>query len=411
MISFLDRLRKSRSIFRKIDRNVYLFFQSAVLSSVSLGIFNVVFNLYVLSVGISESGLGIVVGAGPLATALVAIPVSLVAERLGYKRSLAIILTITGLTQFARVITREVPVMIVAAFIGGLGSAGEFVVRTPFLADNTAGFATTIAFSMNQVLTNVAMSIGNMLGGHLPNFTTLRQKGVTSAYRFTLVFASLLSLLAVAPILLMKDSSAQRRDKVDPAPYLWGIDKVTKQLALISLFRGLTVGFASPFLNVYFVTYLGAQREFFSAVMALAIIPIMVGVSLGPIVAKRLGHVRALTLIRSITPVPLIALAVTKNVFVAATAEWMFRGLSMMETPLSFSLSMQMGTKEMRPAIAAWLHVTFVLGNAIAAPVVGRFLARGDYGVMFALAAISIGAASLLNHVMFSKQSRDWEES
>lgn len=386
---------------RRLDRSIGLYFAAVALSSIALGIFSVAFNLYILSVGIGEGKLGAIVGAGPFATALVAIPVAFAAEIIGYKSSFLIILAITGATQLARVATASVPVILVAAFIGGLGSAGEFVVKLPFLADYSDASNRTLVFSLNTLLTSVATAVGTVLAGYMPNMERLALVDLSLAYRYTLYFASALTLLGLVPLWFIKARKPKERKRISLAPYLWGIDRCTVKLACLSLFRGLNMGFVNPFLNIYFINHLGTTREFFSNVSALAIIPIMIGVALGPQLAKRIGTVRAITVLRWGIPVPALVMALTTNPITAAVAEWVHRGTSMMETPLSFSYSMEVATERTRAATAAWLHVTFVLGTAAAAPITGLCLAQANYRLPFYLSAVSMAAAGLLNEVFF----------
>lgn len=395
--SILDYTRR----IRQLNRNVQLFLATTALNSMALGIFSVAFNLYVLSIGIREGELGAITGAGPLATALVAIPVSLVAEAIGYKRSWLIILAITGATQLARVSTTNVSLIFLAAFIGGLGSAGDFVVRMPFLAENSEAETRALVFSMNTLLTNVATAAGTMLAGYLPSTRCLASLGISLAYRYTLFVASGLTFLALIPAWMIKSRPFRERRKVSLAPYFWGVDSCTVRLAFLSLFRGLNMGFITPFLNIYFIKYLGASREFFSTIMALAILPIMIGVAVGPMIARYLGNVRTITTLRYLMSVPTLIMAFTLSPTTAALAEWALRAISMMEQPLWFAFAMGAAGEKTRAATSAWLHVTFVLGQAVAAPIAGVFLANSNYRMLFCLSALAIGLAGALNDVFF----------
>lgn len=386
---------------RQLNRNARLFLTTTILTSMALGIFNVVFNLYILSVGIGEGQLGAITGAGPLATALVAIPVSLVAEAIGYKGSWLIILVITGATQLARVSTANVSLIILAAFIGGLGSAGDFVVRMPFLAENSEASTRAFVFSMNTLLTSVATAVGTVLAGYLPSMKSLASLEMSLAYRYTLFIASGLTFLALIPAWMIKSRPSKERRKVSLAPYFWGIDSCTVRLSCLSLFRGLNTGFITPFLNIYFVSHLGASRQFYSTIMALAIIPIMIGVALGPMIARHLGNVRTITILRYLVTVPTLIMAFTLNPMAAAGAEWALRAVTMMEQPLWFAFAMGAATERTRAATSAWLHVTFVLGQAAAAPIAGIFLANSNYPALFYLSALAMGVAGILNDVFF----------
>ncbi len=84
---------------RSLNRNCRLGFVATVLSGMSIGIFNVVFNLYALSLGIEADVLGGILGAGPLAMALGSIPAGFLAERAGFRKAFLVIYGVAGLVD------------------------------------------------------------------------------------------------------------------------------------------------------------------------------------------------------------------------------------------------------------------------------------------------------------------------
>jgi len=72
-----------------------------------------------------------------------------------------------------------------------------------------------------------------------------------------------------------------------------------------------------------------------------------------------------------------------------------------MVMPLTFSFAMDSATRKAKTATAAWMHVTFVLGQAIAGPVTGLLLARSRYAVPFYLSAAAMAVAGVLNYLFF----------
>lgn len=386
---------------RALHRNVHLALIAGVLGGLAYAVFNVVFNLYILSLGIEADVLGRIVGATPLAEALAAIPSGFIAEQIGFRKSMLIIYAATGLSRLAQLSTPDASLIALAGFIGGLGSAGAFVVRIPFLAANSAEEERNLVFSMNSVLQSVSMALGALFAGHLPNLLSPFVQDLSTAYRYTLVGASAVSLLALLPMWVVREKPVLHERKISLHPYLWGIDRTTVKHAAISLFRGLSMGLVRPFLNVYFVLGLGTSREFFSSVSALAVIPSTLATALSPVVASALGTARAITLLRCLIAVPTIAITVTGIPVIAALFHWAERAVSGMVMPLTFAFSMNTAERRAKTATAAWMHVAFVLGSAIAAPATGLLLARSRYAIPFYLAAAAMFVAGLLNYAFF----------
>lgn len=206
--------------------------------------------------------------------------------------------------------------------------------------------------------------------------------------------------------MMIREQARLSTRKITLAPYLWGINRNTLSHASISLFRGLSRGLVVPFLNVFFVYNLGASREFFSAVSALAILPTTVATVLAPVVASSLGTVHALTVLRGLEAIPLFAMALTSVPQIAAIIYWLRDAASGMAMPLTFVFAMDTADQKAKSATSAWLHMAVVLGNAIAAPVTGLLLARSESALPFYLSAVAIALAGVLNHIFFRSLNR-----
>ncbi len=384
-----------------LQRNVKLALLASVLGGMSYAAFGVVFNLYILSLGIEADVLGRIVGAGPLAEALAAIPSGFIAEQIGFRKSLLIIHAASGLSRLAQMGTTDASLIAWAGFFGGLVSAGGFVVGIPFLAANSSNEDRNLVFSLNALLQSVSMSLGAIAAGHVPNLLASRVPDVSIAYRYTLMGASLLSLLSLAPMWGVQETPALQRRKISLYPYLWGIDRTTVKHAVISLFRGLNSGLVEPFLSVFFVVGLGTSREFYSAVSALAVVPSVVANTLSPLVASALGTARAITLVRALVCVPTIAITLSAVPIIAALFYWLERIVAGVAMPLTFAFSMDTAEERAKTATAAWMHVAYVAGGAVAAPVTGWLLAGSRYTVPFYFSAAAVLMAGLLNYAFF----------
>jgi hypothetical protein len=134
-----------------------------------VGVSAVTFNLYVLSLGVRTDVLGAIKEAAPLAEALEAIPVGLVAQMLGYREFMLLVALVAGATQLARVASSSVSVIAAASFAGGPATSGNFVVRLPFLAAHSGDHNRNLVFSLNTMISSVAMALGAVFAGHAPS--------------------------------------------------------------------------------------------------------------------------------------------------------------------------------------------------------------------------------------------------
>ncbi len=386
----------------RFNRNVRLCFLASMLSGIAQGAFAVIFNLYILALGIGPEVLGRILSAGPFAQAVGSIPIGFLAEIIGYRNAFGIIYGATGLSQIAQVASPYVLLIITAAFLGGLAFAGDFVVRLPFLAANSSEAERTHVFSLSSLIFSVSLSLGALLAGYGPNWLSSFTPSLVVAYRYTLYAAGALTLLALLPIALIKAQPVQVKRRISLYPYLWGMNRFTIQAAIASGFVGLAQGLVGPFLNLYFVYHLGTTREFFGNVTALALFPAVLAIALGPVIAVRLGKVRSVTVLRLLVPLSLLLMAWTTQPLLGTAGYWAYRALFMMSQPISFAFAMEAAERKAVVAASAWLNVTYWLGNAIAAPVTGIFLQRSDYATPFYMAAACAALGGLSNQVFFA---------
>ena len=91
----------------RANRNVRLLFLGSSLSGVASGIFAVIFNLYILGMGISPEVLGGILSAGPFAEAIGSIPMGFLMERIGFKKVFIIIYGVSALSRLLQVATTD----------------------------------------------------------------------------------------------------------------------------------------------------------------------------------------------------------------------------------------------------------------------------------------------------------------
>ncbi len=390
------------------NRNVQLLLLSSLLSGIAQGIFSVDFNLYILSMGMNAAILGRILSIGPYAHAIGSIPIGFFGEIVGYKRAFILIYLLAGLCQLIQVATRDVRLIMVAAFIAGLAFSGDFVVRLPFLAANSDDNSRAHVFSASSVFTSVAMAMGSFIAGYLPNLFGRVTPDLIISYRYTLYLAGTLTLIGVFPLLMIADDKPVRirGRKISLHPYLWGMDRFTVQTATVEFFIGLTIGLVTTFMNVFYVYWLKTSREFFGNVNALALLPMLVVTLLGPMIALRMGKIRTIVVTRLLIPASTLAIALTTNPFLTSGAYWAYRAFFAMSQSLWFAFVMETAAPKAKMAVSAWLEITFWIGMGIAAQVTGSLLSQSNYTAPFYIATLAAMMAAVLTQAFVGSSVR-----
>jgi MFS family permease len=402
-MSWASRFRRAATSYVAVaagfNRNVRLLLLASMLGGMAQGIFGVDFNLYILSLGMEPDTLGNILSAGPLAHALASIPIGFLSENFGFSKAFVGIYGLAGLSYIAQVATSDIRVIVMGAFVAGLAFSGSFVVQLPFIAANTDDTRRTHAFSYSSVISAMSAALGALVAGYLPNWLGRFTLDLSTSYRYTLYVAGALTLLAVLPSMLIHDESPRQRKKISLYPYLWGIDRFTVRVATVELFVGLTMGVIMPFMNVFYLYRLGTSREFFGNVSALAVVPIMIATTIGPVIAARLTDIGAVVAARWLIPVSTLVLAWTANPYAGTGAYWAYRALFSMSQSIWFAFVMETAAPRAKAAASAWLEITFWIGMAVAAQVTGRLLAEASYTLPFHIATASAVVTGVLTYL------------
>lgn len=377
-----------------------------MIQGLSQGLYSLCFNLYILAVGIDANALGVILSASPFAQAIGSVPIGVLADYIGFRKTFVIIYATIGLTILLQATSEVIAVIGAAAFLSGLALSGDFVVRITFLAANSRPEDRTQLYSFSTLLFSLSLAIGMLVAGFIPNLFLAYSNDLALAYRYTLYIAGIVAMIGVVPSIFITEEAGSRgatlRNLFGPYSFQ-NLDRFTKQNSFLSLFMGLTSGMTVPFMNIFFIYNLGASREFIGVASALTLVFTMAGMIVGPIFAARVGWVRSVTNLRLLTIPALLVFAFTVNRFIGAGAYLAQYTFLQMSLPLSFAFAMFFATAQARAVMSAWLNIAYWFGYALAAPITGYFLGFSDYRSPILIAAGAILLGAVLNHRYFAK--------
>ena len=150
--------------------NARLYLFSAVLTGASQGVFRLLFNFFVLSLGYDDALLGTLVAANSMTILICAVPLGYLADLLGRKSALLIGGVVTGLAVICMAIWPSVPMFYIMNIIMGAGQSLGSVTMGPFLIENSDDKERTYLFSFASGLQTGSAFIGNWIGGILPTW-------------------------------------------------------------------------------------------------------------------------------------------------------------------------------------------------------------------------------------------------
>ncbi len=178
---------------KSFNRNIKLYLITHFVTNLGFGAFYAVFNLYILSMGMTPAFLGIILSLTPFASAIASIPIGFLAEKIGFKRSLLLVNLVIGSAYFMQVISPIRALIMSGAFLAGLVSCGNFIIQLPFVS-HYAKENKNQAYTLLSLVFILGNSAGALISGSIFGWANTIFANEALAYRVLLAFFSLIKL-------------------------------------------------------------------------------------------------------------------------------------------------------------------------------------------------------------------------
>lgn len=396
-------------------RDIKLFLLYNLLSNVGIGVFQLLFNLYLIELGYDESFIGEFQSVSTLSMAAIALSIGVLVNRFGVWRTVSSGLVFFLITSvLASIITNQFALLVMAG-LSGSGTAFLFVPTMPFIVELTGrherhGVA-ALAFSLNSL----SITVGSLIGGFgARGLGTLFNLDVPSAeaYRYTLIAGLLLAGFALLPLLAMTDERKRALPVDERATGMTGSNGVedpprTVQRHMIVFIAigglmSLGAGAVFPFYNVFLETR-GASSGQIGIIYAVAGLT-AAGIGLfSPWVAHRFGSLKATVIVR-LSPVPIYLLLMATPALPVAIVAHIFRTTSVnMAWPIDSTYISEILPARARASVFSFRSGAWNLGWSLSSLIAGYAIVRYGYNVSFAAYIVFMSLAMSLFYIYFSR--------
>ncbi|MFB6470422.1 MAG: MFS transporter [Vulcanisaeta sp. AZ3] len=381
------------------DRDIWLLLASRGVRSVAGGALGVVTGLYLYYyLHLSLTEVGIFFGVGAFTAPLL----SLIFGRLGdkYSRKVMLLLTLAFMPAATAIllITKYYPLLLLAAALGGFGTAGALAsgsvgavaapVQTAILADKTEGMDRSVVYAVFNFVSGLSSAIGAL-------FANLN-------YREAFIIAlalSAASFIIVAPI---RD---EKKDKPDPNGNTMVKtslkDSVTyiKRFAIVGAFNGTAQGLITSFLPIIFREVLHVPNGIVGDIFFIGGIAAALASLMAPWFSRIFGLRDAIIVLRIISTIALILIPFSVTLPIAVTTYMtyvMFRVSSL--TPQQ-ALMMELVGRRSRSTASGTNQASRLLPSAVATTSAGVMLDYLPIPVPFAIAFL----INIMNIFLYKK--------
>ena len=290
------------------DRDLRLFMAYGLCSYLGIGVFALMFNLYLVELGYDEAFIGAFNAVNTLTMGLTCIAIGFLINRFGCWACLVWGTLEFVLASVALSFVQDSAALLALAALNGVGQAFILTAQMPFVIEWTPRQLTSTAAALSSSINSASVMLGSLLGGVLPAllampFTFSAQS--VPAYQWTLVAGVGLTGLGLLPLLAMRTARHEKHhaDFHVARAQLLSRDarrqarRDVSTLFLLGLLLALGVGAIEPFYNVL-LGDMGWSASRIGLVFALSSLAATVASLAGPALFRWLGAVRSQLLTR-----------------------------------------------------------------------------------------------------------------
>lgn len=370
---------------RGLRPDIKLFLTFNLLANVGLGVFALIFNLYLTALGLREDDIGLLSAAQTLSMAAASASMGPTLHRIGLWRTVVGGTAMFVVSAVALAFSESAVTLLPLTVVFGIGFAYMATSTMPFIIEWTRPDQRQHVSAVTFSSAAISATVGSLLGGLLPNllpFETILQ------YRLTLVLGMLVTAAGLIPLFKM-GQARQGRAPADPSEARVESSGDRRQvrwdMAVFIAIGGLMAigaGLVGPFYNVYLTT-LGASSTEIGIVFALAgLSSALVGLS-APAVSRRFGSLWAVVVVR-VAAVPFFLLLIFTPLYPVAILAWVARqtGISM-AWPIDSTFIAEVLPPRSRATVFGLRSAAWNVGFSIASLVGGILIVRFGYGLNF----------------------------
>ncbi len=381
--------------------NARLYLLSVVVTGAAMGVYRLLFNFYVLSLGYDEALLGQLITTNQLTALILALPMGYLVDIIGRKSVLMARSLLLGLAVTVMALWPSVGVFFAMNALFGVVQSINAVAQAPFLMENSGEEERTYLFSLSSGLRMGSVFVGNWLGGYLPSWAAAMSDlspTDSAAYGQALLVVGLLALGGFFPLIFLRRVhylSEEQKAGFAPLRFAAAQPRLLTKLLLPSLLISIGAGMFMPFMNVFFRVVHHQPDHAIGTLFAWGSLAMGVGLMIAPPIADRLGKIQLVALTQGLSIPFMMALGFAPLFPVSAGAYLVRMALMNMSNPIYQTFVMEQVDATSRATVASLVSMVWSFGRAFSPTISGYLQVEYGFGPPFAIAiglyALAVG--------------------
>lgn len=369
--------------------NARLYLSSVVFLGAAIGVYRLLFNFYVLSLGYDQALLGTLVTTSSLTALIAAMPLGYLIDMIGQKRALIFGASAMITAILIMVLFPSAGMFVAMSVLLGLGQSLNGVAMGPFLMENSGEKERTYLFSFSSGLMMASAFVGNWIGGYLPSWMGgLLDTSPTSplAYGWSLGAIAVIAVGGLAPLFFIRPVvlDHDKRSMFAPIQFFTRNTRLLSRLILPMLVTSLGAGLIMPFMNVFYRQVHHQPDPVIGAMFAWGSLAMGIGLLAAPPLADRFGKIQVVVVTQALSIPFLFMMGFAPYYYLSAIAYYIRLTLMNMSGPVYQTFVMEKVDPSARATVASLVSMANNVGWAFSPQISGWLQVKYGFDPAFA---------------------------
>ena len=358
-----------------------------LVKGLQLTLHNLIFPLYLYGLGYDPAAIGRINALGALTVLVVSIPLGALSDRIGLARSLAIGGALMPLAMAAMALANSLPWLILWFVTQQAFSVTYWTALSPLLVGAVPQEQRVRVFSINSFCLWGLGSLGSAIGGLVTAFAG-RALGVSpndvEPLRIALLLNAAIMLVGGLPLWRIRNLAVVGHHLSERQPLRLADVRLFGRLLLPDALQACGAGAIIGFLPLFFALRFGLASDQLGLLFTFTGVLGGVAALSAPIVVRRLGDTRAITILMCTVAVCVVGTAAAPLLVGAIAGEVLRAGLRGTIDPIYTPFAMGQVPPERRGTLGGLYNVTYATGFSLG-PLASGWL-QVQYGFLPAFA-------------------------
>ena len=376
------------SQIRAFKPNARFYLLNVILTGAVMGVFRLIFNFYVLSLGFNEALLGNLITTSSFVALIAALPLGYLADIIGRKGSLVLSGALLSISILTMALWKSEASFYSMNVLSGIAQSLAGVTMSPFLMENSSEKERTYLFSFGQGLQMTMASVGNWIGGYLPTWMGNAKNVIatsSTAYGDSIFIIGIGAALAIIPLVFLTSPKLEHNQRAIFAPFQYAAQNpmLLTKLVLPMLLTSLGAGLVMPFMNVFFREVHHQPDPVIGTLFAWGSLAMGIGLLIAPPLAERAGKIQLVVITQALSIPFLILLGFSPIFWVGAATYYIRLALMNMSSPVYQTFIMEHVEPSARATVASLTSMAWNFGWAFSPTISGWLQVRYGFGPPF----------------------------